>query len=184
MVSTIAGGETSPLLKTKAASSCHLLHWYVLWLFLAPGVDCNPGPPGVGKKTQSALLSQNFAFQHVLLDDVVRESSDDQTYLHTKFVQDCLRENVEVPIELKINLLERKINKGIEEGKKWSLVHGFPEFMKEVHEFEEKVGLTANKQEPLTTSRCRNQTTLCFLTAQLRSCSSVSECWETSLVTS
>jgi len=44
-------------------------------------------------------------------------------------VKDCLEEKVEVLRELKISLLERKINKGIEEGKKWSLVHGFPEYM-------------------------------------------------------
>lgn len=57
-------------------------------------------------------------------------------------MKDCLEEKVEVPMELKINLLERKINQGTAEGKKWSLVHGFPQSMQELLEFEEKVGLT------------------------------------------
>ena len=146
VVKIIAGGETSPLRETKEANSCYLLHWYVLWLSSAPGVDYNSGPPGVGKKTQSALLCQDFGFQQVSLDDVLHEVTNDQTYLHVGFVKDCLRENIDLPIQLKISLLERKINEGIEKGKKWSLVHGFPKTMKEVLEFEEKARLITNKQ--------------------------------------
>lgn len=82
------------------------------------------------------------------MDDVLREKSDDLTYPHAKFVKDCLEEKVEVPTELKISLLERNINEGIEEGKKWSLVHGFPECMQELLEFEEKVGLTYVSENP------------------------------------
>jgi len=63
-------------------------------------------------------------------------------------VQDCLEEKVEVLTELKISLLERKINEGMEEGKKWSLVHGLPECMQELLEFEEKVGLTYGSENP------------------------------------
>ncbi len=107
-----------------------------------PGADCDTGPPGTGKKTQCALLCQKFGFQHISLDDVLREKSDDQTYLHAKFVKDCLEEKVDVPRELIVNLLEKKINKGVEEGKKWSLVYGFPECIQDLVEFEEKVGVT------------------------------------------
>lgn len=63
------------------------------------------------------------------MDDVLREKSDDQTYPHAELVKDCLKEKVDVPRDLKISLLERKINEGIEEGKKWSLVYGFPEYI-------------------------------------------------------
>jgi len=52
------------------------------------------------------------------LDDILREKSNDPTYLHVNFVKDCLKEKVEVLRELEIRLLERKINKGIGEGKK------------------------------------------------------------------
>lgn len=44
--------------------------------------------------------------------------------------------------ELAISLLEREINEGIKAGKKWSIVHGFPESMRELLEFEEKVNIT------------------------------------------
>ncbi|KAL9118279.1 MAG: hypothetical protein Q9187_005177 [Circinaria calcarea] len=97
------------------------------------------GAFGVGKKTQCALLSQTFDFQHITLEDVLREKSNDQTYLHAKFLKGCLTEKVKVPKELAISLLERKINEGIEAGKKWSIVHGFPESIQELHEFEEKI---------------------------------------------
>ena len=147
MVRIVAAGETGPLLKAKTANSCNLLHWYILFVSLAPGADYDTGAHGVGKKTQCALLCQKFGFQHISLDDVLREKSDDLTYPHAKFVKDCL-EKVEVPTELKISLLERKINEGIGEGKKWSLVHGFPECMQELLEFEEKVGLTHVNENP------------------------------------
>lgn len=73
---------------------------------------------------------------------MLHERSDDPTYPHAEFVKDCLEEKVDVPRELTVSLLERKINEGIEEGKKWSLVNGFPECIQDLLEFEEKVGLT------------------------------------------
>lgn len=168
MVNPVAGGETSPFFEAKTANLCYFLHRYILSLYPASGVDCNTGPPSIDMKTQSALLCQEFKFQHISLDDILREKSDDQTYLHADFVKDCLRENVEVPRDLKICLLEMKINEGIKNGKKWSLVHGFPESIQEVVEFEEKVGLAATNKTLLTFFRCKKQITLCFSVTQLR----------------
>lgn len=148
MVRIVATGETGPLLKAKTADSYNLLHWYILSVSLTPGVNCDTGAPGIDKKTQCALLCQKFGFQHISLDDVLREKSEDQTYPHAEFVKDCLKERVDVPRDLKISLLERKINEGIEEGKKWSLVYGFPECIQELLEFEEKVGLTHVNKNP------------------------------------
>ena len=159
---------TSPFLEAKTANLCYLLHRYILLLCPASGVDCNTGPPSIDMKTQSALLCQEFEFQQISLDDILREKSDDQTYPHADFVKDCLRENVDVPRGLKICLLEKKVNEGIKKGKKWSLVHGFPESKQEVVEFEEKVGLAATNKTLLTSFRCKKQITLCFSVAQLR----------------
>ncbi|KAL9125650.1 MAG: hypothetical protein Q9217_005174 [Psora testacea] len=100
------------------------------------------GAPGTGKKTQCSLLCQKYGFQHISLEKVIREKSKDQTYPHAQFVKDCLEEKVDVPRELKISLLERKINEGIREGKQWSLVQGFPECIQDLLEFEEKVQKT------------------------------------------
>ncbi|KAL8765919.1 MAG: hypothetical protein Q9209_007162 [Squamulea sp. 1 TL-2023] len=108
------------------------------------------GAPGVGKKTQCALLCQKFGFQHISLNDVLHERSNDPTYPHAEFVKDCIEEKVDVPRELAINLLERKINEGNEEGKKWSLVDGFPECIQDLLEFEEKVNFTHVNETLLT----------------------------------
>lgn len=62
---------------------------------------------------------------------------------------------MDVPRDLKICLLEKKVNEGIEKGENWSLVHGFPESIQEVIEFEEKVGLATTNQTLLTPFRCK-----------------------------
>ena len=156
VVKLIAGWETGPPFEAKTANSCKFFHRYITLLCPTSGADCNTAPPGIGK-TQSALLCQKFGFQHISLDAVLHEKSDDQTYPHAEFVKDCLREGVDVPRELKVDLLERKVNEGIDEGKKWSVVHGFPKSMQEVHEFEHKVGLVATNQTLLTSSRCKKK---------------------------
>ncbi|KAF2834181.1 P-loop containing nucleoside triphosphate hydrolase protein [Patellaria atrata CBS 101060] len=95
------------------------------------------GALSVGE-TQCALLSQEFGFQYISLQSVLREMSEDQTYLHAEFVRDCLKEEVDVPVGLVVSLLEGKIEEGINEGTRWSLVHGFPKSMEHVLEFERK----------------------------------------------
>ncbi|KAE8441379.1 hypothetical protein EG329_005006 [Mollisiaceae sp. DMI_Dod_QoI] len=97
------------------------------------------GTSGVDTKTQCDLLCKGFDFQHISLRDVLREKAADQTYLHAKFVRDCLEEDVNVPTQLAISLLELKINEGRKEGKSWSLVEGFPESMEQILEFKKKV---------------------------------------------
>jgi len=82
------------------------------------------------------------------LDDVLREKFDDLTYLYAKFVKDYLKKKVEISRELKINLLERKINEGIEEDKKWNLVYEFPKCMQELLEFEEKIDFIHVSENP------------------------------------
>ena len=71
--------------------------------------------------------------------DVLREKSNDSTYLHAEFVKACLEENVAVPTGLAISLLEEKIEHGMKEGNNWTLVQGFPESMQQLCDFEGKV---------------------------------------------
>lgn len=94
----------------------------------------------MGKKTQCTLLSKEFGFQHISLDEVLCQKSHDQTYLHAQYVNDCLAEGVDVATELAIDLLGRKIN----EVNTWSLVLGFPERMEQLVEFEKKVCIALN----------------------------------------
>jgi len=148
MVSIVAAGETGSLLEAETASPYYILYWYNIYLSLITSADCDTGAPGIGKKTQCTLLCRKLEFQYISLDDILREMSDDPTYPHAEFVKSCLEEKVDVPRELSISLLERKINEGIEEGKTWSLVHGFPNCIQELLEFEEKVSLPPHKEGP------------------------------------
>ena len=109
-----------------------------------------------------------MGLQYIFVDDVLREKSNDQTYPHAEFVKDCLKEEVDVPSDLKVSLLKRKINRGVEEGSKWSIVHGFPEYIQELQEFKEKVGLTHVNGTLLTSSRCNEEITFYFSTARPR----------------
>lgn len=141
-----------------------------VYLITLPGLRCwlqyRPAQ-NWHEDTISSSMPGIWVSAHIL-GWILREKSDDQLYLHAAFVKDCLRENVDVPRDLKICLLEKKVNEGIEKGEKWSLVHGFPESIQEVIEFEEKVGLATTNQTLLTPFRCKKQITLCFSIAQLR----------------
>ena len=83
------------------------------WSYFDFGSDSSSGAPGVGKKTQCALLSKDFVVRRISLDQVLHEKSYDLTYPHAQYVKDCLtEEDVDVATELAINLLGRKINEG------------------------------------------------------------------------
>ena len=135
------------LLSSSSVYPSSLWPWCWLWT----------GSPSVDKKTQCALLSEEFDFQHISLDDVLSEKSNDQKYSHIEFVKDCLREHVVVPTGLAISLLERKINEGIKEGKSWILVRGFPESMQQLLELEEKISITYVDRALLTSVGAKNK---------------------------
>ena len=91
--------------------------------------------------TQCALLSEEFGFHHISLEQILVGKSEDQSYRHAEFLRDCLKEKVDIPVGLVISLLESKIEEGIKEGS-WSLVRGFPESMEQLIEFERKVSIS------------------------------------------
>lgn len=138
-VRVVAAGETGSLPKAKPANSCYLRQGYILFVMVNLSTNYRTGTSGVDTKTQCDLLGKGFDFQHISLRDVFREKAADQTYLHAKFVRDCLEEEVNVPTQLAISLLELKINEGIKEGKSWSLVEEFPESLEQLLEFKKKV---------------------------------------------
>ncbi|KAL5400250.1 hypothetical protein PMIN03_012537 [Paraphaeosphaeria minitans] len=94
---------------------------------------------GVGKDTQCALLSKQLEFQTTTLDEALREKADDPTHPCAKYIQHCIQEKVQVPVQLAISILERKINEGLQKGKKWTLLRGFPESIQHLTEFQEQV---------------------------------------------
>ncbi|SMY30113.1 unnamed protein product [Zymoseptoria tritici ST99CH_1A5] len=85
-----------------------------------------------------ARLCAELGFKHISLSDVLHDFSRRQNDLHTQFVRDCLRENIEVPAVLVVSLLEKKIQEVSTEEKEWVLVSGFPSSKEQLLEFERK----------------------------------------------
>lgn len=54
-------------------------------------------------------LCAELSFKHISLSNVLHDFSRRQNDLHTQFVRDCLRENIEVLAVLVVSLLEKKI---------------------------------------------------------------------------
>jgi hypothetical protein len=138
-VRVVTAGETGSLPEAKPANSCYLRQGYVLFVTVNLDTNYRTGTSSVDTKPYCDLLGKEFDFQHISLRDVLHEKAADQTYLHAKFVRDCLEEGVNVPTQLAISLLEIKINEGIREGKSWSLVEGFPESIEQLFEFKKRV---------------------------------------------
>ena len=140
----------------------YLCYWYILLVSPDLSTDSGTGASKVGKKTQCALLSQNFNFQYIFLNNVFREKFDNQTYLHAKFLKACLAEKVNVLTKLTVSLLKRKINEEIKVGKKWSIVHGFPESMRELLKFKKKVNTIYINRTLLISAGTKNELYIAF----------------------
>jgi len=65
-------------------------------------------------ETQCARLSEEFGFQHISLKHLLGKKSQEQSCRWAEFLTDCLKEEVNVPVDLVISLLESKIKEGIE----------------------------------------------------------------------
>lgn len=98
-------------------------------------------------ETQCARLSEEFGFQHISLKHLLGKKSQEQSCRWAEFLTDCLKEEVNVPVDLVISLLESKIKEGIEK-RGWSLVCGFPKSMEQLLEFERKVSINLYLKEP------------------------------------
>lgn len=142
MAGSAAARETGSLLQAEMSNSGDLLHWYIISVLLVSSFNCDTGASASSRKIQCALSCEKFGFHHISLDDVLREKSEEQTYPHAGFLKACLKEQVNVPRDLKVSLLERKIDERLRECKKWCLVDGFPDCIQELLEFEEKVSHT------------------------------------------
>lgn len=84
-----------------------------------------------------------------------------------------MSKKINVPTDLAISLLEKKINEGTGGGNKWVLVHGFPRTTRQVTEFEKKVSISRATKTYNYLRRFKGQTTYCFSIARRRKSSIV-----------
>ena len=85
--------------------------------------------------------------QCLSLEGALRERSEDPTFLHAEYLKHCLEEGLPVPIDLVVNILDRKIEEGARQDR-WTLICGFPTNVESLIEFERKVRLVLPPSEP------------------------------------
>ena len=93
-------------------------------------------------ETQCVKASEDYSFPCISLQNVLFEKSTDTTYLHANVLRHYLDESLDVPIDLVVSLLEKKIEESGNEGQKWCLVYGFPKKIDHFLEFERKVSIS------------------------------------------
>jgi putative hydrolases of HD superfamily len=86
-------------------------------------------------------LGKELGFQHILLQDTLREQSKQQTSL-AEYIRDCQTEGINIPVGLMVRILEKKIRDCMKEAEKWCLVQGFPEDLEQLLEFEKRVSIS------------------------------------------
>lgn len=101
------------------------------------------GGAGVGKGTQCSLLAKDsdFSFQPISLGEVLREKRLDNSYREAKFVGESQDNHppIAVPTQVANKLLKAKIQEGKSQGKKYSLLDGFPRSLKQIIGWEKEV---------------------------------------------
>ena len=118
------------------------------------------GDPDVCE-TQCARLSEEFGFQNISLEHILVEKSKEPSYRYAGLLTDCLKDEVDIPVDLVISLLESKIEEAIQE-RRWTLVYGFPKSIDQLLELERKVSITPTRKITANYGRSKNQIIHCF----------------------
>ncbi|TAQ86794.1 hypothetical protein B7494_g4879 [Chlorociboria aeruginascens] len=95
------------------------------------------GPPGAGKGTLSARLTQKFAVQHISVGDLLRSIMNDTADPQAEVIAPLLNKQELIDGNILVPLLAREVEKvGREEEKRVILVDGFPRNLAQQREFE------------------------------------------------
>ena len=60
----------------------------------------------MGKGTQCARLVQGLGFQHLSIEDLLREENQQLDSLFATFISESIQSSVVIPAQLTVNLLE------------------------------------------------------------------------------
>ena len=110
---------------------------------------------------QCARVSEEYGFQHISLEQVLVEKSKEQSYRYAGFLTNCLQDEVDIPVDLAVSLLESKIEEGIKE-QGWSLVCGLPKSKDQLLEFERKVSMIPQRKNTANAGRSKKPIIHCF----------------------
>ncbi len=88
------------------------------------------GPPGAGKGTQAALLSEQLSLPHISTGDLFRAAVHEKTVLGLK-VQAFLDQGELVPNEVVIDMIQDRLSQ--EDSKNGWLLDGYPRSVPQAH---------------------------------------------------
>lgn len=91
------------------------------------------GPPGAGKGTQAARITEKYKIPHISTGDIFRQNVKDETELGKK-AKEYMNKGQLVPDQLTIKLIEDRLKK--EDCKNGYLLDGFPRTVFQAEEFD------------------------------------------------
>ena len=99
------------------------------------------GPPGAGKSTLSALLTENFPVQHISVGELLRRIKNDTTHPQAGAVASMLNKQELIDAKVLVPILRNELEESVsrEQGRRVILVDGFPRNSAQRREFEKAV---------------------------------------------
>jgi len=82
------------------------------------------GPPGSGKGTQCALLTQHFHCAHLSVGDLLRAEAGKPSSPYAEIIKENMRLGRVGPKEITVGVLRRCIEDAVEEGVEMVLLDG------------------------------------------------------------
>ncbi|KAF8847457.1 P-loop containing nucleoside triphosphate hydrolase protein [Acephala macrosclerotiorum] len=97
------------------------------------------GPPGAGKSTLSALLTENFPVQHISVGDLLRRLKNDTTHPQAESLASMLSKQELIDARILVPILRNELeeSESREQGRRVMLVDGFPRNLAQRRGFEE-----------------------------------------------
>ncbi|KAJ6004674.1 hypothetical protein N7540_013043 [Penicillium herquei] len=84
-------------------------------------------------------ISGELILSHISVDKIIRDRAKDPQFLHYEVIQTCLKEKLDFPASLIVDLIEAEIK--TEGDQQWTLISGFPTDIDQLADFEKKVAV-------------------------------------------
>jgi adenylate kinase family enzyme len=91
------------------------------------------------KRTQCAMLAEEFGFYHISVGNVLREKAARPESLYQDFIIESTKRSILLPAQLTTELLRQAISNAHSQGRPMFLLNSFPRNVAEAVDFESKV---------------------------------------------
>ncbi|KAF2745986.1 P-loop containing nucleoside triphosphate hydrolase protein [Sporormia fimetaria CBS 119925] len=131
----ITGQELQPLLKEclhKDEEFSRRTENSSVFIFISGGF-------GVGKGTQCSLLAKEMGLHHISVGDLLRGEAARTKSSFRDFIPESIQKSILLPPQLTTQLLQDAIAQGQLQGKHIFLLDGFPRYVAQLIDFEDKI---------------------------------------------